>query len=125
MAGKRFVGINGAISSEAICADYESAESFDKIRVGKQGVYSREGFRIRFLSYGDFERVFIRIHEVNGKLCCGKAVFQYFRLVFVRGGKEFADLISENEKAMDQALARIAELSPATAIGFVSKETEA
>ena len=119
MAERKFHGPGGAISSPELSADFEAAESFDKVRVGKLGVYWREGFRLRALPYGSFERVFIRIQEVNGKLCCGKAVFQYFRLVFVRGGKEYADVMSEDEAAMDAALARIAELSPETQIGFV------
>lgn len=118
MSEKKFKGIAGAVSSPEISADYEAAEKFDKLKVGSLGVYYREGFAVRYLSYRDFERVFIRIHEVNGKLCCGKAVFQYFRLVFVQNGKEFADIMSEDEKAMDQALARIAELSPSTLIGY-------
>lgn len=119
MAEKKFHGVGGAVSSAELSADYENAQLFDKVRVGRLGVYAREGFRLRFLSYSDFDRVFIRIQEVNGKLCCGKAVFCYYRLVFVHGGKEFFDVISENEAAMDDALARIAELSPGTNIGFV------
>ena len=118
MSKKIFKGVAGTVSSPEISADYEAAEKFDKVKVGTLGVYYREGFAVRFLSYRDFERVFIRIHEVNGKLCCGKAVFQYFRLVFVRNGKEFADIMSEDEKAMDRALVRIAEMSPNTLIGF-------
>ena len=36
-----------------------------------------------------------------------------------RYGKEIADVISEKEKEMDAALARIGELAPNLAIGFV------
>ena len=118
MADKKFWGVSGPVVSDIVSEDYETAERFDKLKVGKRGVYFRDGFRTRFLAYGDFERAFIRIHEVNGKLCCGKAVFQYFRMVFVRDGKEYADLMSEDEKAMDRALALIAERSPSTLIGF-------
>ena len=119
MAGKRFTGPNGSVERPEVSADYDQAERFDKVRVGRLGVYFREGLRTVFLAYEDFERVFIRIQEVNGRMCCGRAVFAYFRLVFVRGGKEFKEVLSENEKAMDQALERISQLSPATAIGFV------
>ncbi len=118
MADRKFIGVNGPVTSPEVRADFDAAEKYDKLKVGALGVYWRDGLRTRYLAYGDFERVFIRIHEVNGKLCCGKAVFQYFRMVFVRGGKEYADVMSENEKLMDQALARIAQLSPATLIGF-------
>ena len=119
MAGKRFTGVSSIVDSNEVSRDYNNAERFDKIKVGKIGVYFRDGLKIRFLGYNDFERAFIRVQEVNGRLCCGNAVFHYFRLVFVRNGKEYADVMSEDESAMDKALARIAELSPSTQIGFV------
>ena len=81
MAEKRFV-------SAAETADFEQAQVFDKLRVGELGVYFRDGLRNRFVPYGDIDRAFIRIHEVNGRMCCGNAVFHYFRMVFVRDGKE-------------------------------------
>ena len=119
MADKKFAGVKGTVDSVEVAEDFAAAEQFDKVKVGKLGVYFKEGFRPKSLSYQDFDRAFIRINEVDGKLCCGKSTFQYFRLVFVRNGKEFVDVISENEKAMDDALARIKELCPEMATGFV------
>lgn len=118
MAEKKFAGINGAVSSPELAADYESARTFDKVKVGKLGVYYRDGFKIRFMDYSLLERVFIRIQEVNGRMCCGNTIFAYYRLVFVAGGREIGDAISENEQAMDEALALIKQLAPASlAIG--------
>ena len=120
MAEKKFAGVKGvAVPSEA-GADYESAQVFDKVRVGKLGVYFREGFKTRFIPYAYMDRAFIRIQEVNGRMCCGQTTFAYYRLVFVHGGKEFADVISEQEEAMDAALSRIGEMAPNVAIGFVA-----
>lgn len=118
MAEKKFHGIDGSLESAALSADYEGAQRFDKLRVGKLGVYFKEGLKNRFIPYEYIHRAFIRIHEVNGKLCCGTSVFQYFRLVFVHDGKEFADLISEQESTMDKALELIHQLAPDIAIGF-------
>lgn len=117
MAEKKFAGIGGTVSSPEITADHESAREFDKVKVGRLGVYFRDGFKLRFMDYSLLERVFIRIQEVNGRMCCGSTVFAYYRLVFVAGGKEIADTISENEKAMDEALAMIKENAPGLAIG--------
>lgn len=119
MADKKFAGVNGTVNSAEVAEDFAAAQQFDKVRVGKLGVYFKEGFRTRYLSYQDFDRAFIRVNEVDGKLCCGKSTFQYFRLVFVRNGKEFTDVISEDEKAMDDALAQIKAACPEMAIGFV------
>lgn len=121
MANKNFAGIRGPVGTVEVNADYESAPSFDKVRVGKLGVYYRDGFKIRFMDYSLLERVFIRIQEVNGRMCCGNTIFAYYRLVFVSEGREIGDAISENEQAMDQALALIKELAPSLAIGVAEK----
>lgn len=116
-AEKRFITPSGPVSDAAFSEDFGKADRFDKLSVGALGVYYRDGFRIRCIPYADMQRAFIRIHEVNGRMCCGKAVFSYYRMVFVAGGKEYADVMSEDEKLMDAALAAVAERSPHTAIG--------
>ena len=121
----RFSGIHGRITDPAVTEEYEAAERFDKVCVGNTGVFFPYNLSIKYIPYKYIDRVFIRINEVNGRMCCGKAVFQYFRLVFVRDGKEFIDVISEDEKAMDDALAAIAEKAPDVAIGFIGKEQNA
>ena len=119
MAEKKFSSPSGVVSDTAVAADFESAKVFDKAIVGTTGVYFRDGFKIKYVPYSALERAFIRIQEVNGRMCCGRAVFAYYRLVLVVNGKEWGDIMSEDEKAMDDALAEIAQRSPATAIGFV------
>ncbi len=119
MGKKHFRAFNKSFELDKLNADYEQAELFDKLRVGKLGVFYRDGFATVFLAYSDFDRVFIRIHEVTGKLCCGKSTFQYFRVVFVREGKEIADLLGEDEKAFDAALECISSRCPDIAVGFV------
>ena len=46
MAEKKFAGINGAVASPEVSADYEAATVFDKVKVGKLGVYFRDGFKV-------------------------------------------------------------------------------
>lgn len=122
MADKKFKGPDGAISGAQYEADYQSAEKFDTVKVGALGVYYKEGLKVRLMPYDALERVFIRIQEVNGRMCCGNTIFAYYRLVFVRGGKEIGDTISENEKAMDDALALIHVKAPGLAIGVAQRE---
>lgn len=122
MADKKFAGINGVVDTAEVNADYESAVVFDKVRVGKLGVYYRDMLKTRFMDYSLLERVFIRVQAVNGRMCCGTANFEYYRLVFVVDGKEIGDVISENAKATDDALALIAENAPNVKIGFVKEQ---
>ena len=109
----KFSTTKGKLESSELTADYESAEVFEKTRIGKTGVFYPSGFG----PYGELEQAFIRIHEVDGKLCCGKATFYYYRLVLVVNGKEIVDIMSENEAVMDEALAAIAKNAPNVKIG--------
>ena len=118
MAEKKFAGVNGTAESAELSADYKEAKVFDMVRVGKLGVYFREGLKTKYIPYDYIDRVFIRVQEVTGKLCCGSTVFAYFKLVFVHDGKEFADVMSESEKAMDGALACIKETAPSVPTGL-------
>ena len=63
----KFAGLSGSVESSAVNADYESAKLFDKVRVGKLGVYFRDGFKIRYLDYPSLERVFIRVQAAAGR----------------------------------------------------------
>ena len=95
----------------------------DKLRVEHDGVYYKDGFKTKYIPYDKISRTFERIHEVNGKLCCGSTTFQYFRLVFVDAdGKEFADYVTENESEITNALEKIHETAPNIAIGFIDKQ---
>ena len=123
MAEKRFVGTNGSVDAPEISTDYENAQVFERLRVGELGVYFRDGFKIRYIPYEYMERAFIRVQETRSRMCCGQANFNYFRIVFVHDGKEFADYISEKEALMDDALAAIGAHGVTT--GFVKSEAHA
>lgn len=106
------------IKDEKLNNDFENAPKFDKLRVGNYAVYYPDGLKIRVLRYGeDFDHAFIRINEVNGKLCCGSTTFAYYRMVFCKDGKELCDYLSENEAKMDDALAAIAARDSSIKIG--------
>ena len=121
MAEKKFSGPVEGLDGAALAADYESAASFEKLRVGKMAVYYRDGFRVKAVPYAKMERAFIRAQEVRGRMCCGQATFAYFRPVFLVGGKEYAEYLSEDEKAMDAALAKLHELAPEVPVGVAEK----
>ncbi len=122
MAEKKFATPDGAVQSAELTADYERARKFDAVRVGKLGVYYRSGLKTVFLAYPTLERAFIRIQEVNGRMCCGSTTFAYYRLVLIRGGKEYAEVMSESESAMDAVLAAIHENAPELPIGVADQD---
>ena len=120
MAEIKFAGVNGSVDSPEVSADFEAAKVFDKLRVGELGVYFRDGFKTKYIPYEYMDRAFIRVHQTRGRMCCGETTFNYFRIVFVHDGKEFADCLSEKEKETDNALAEIAAHGVTT--GFVKPE---
>lgn len=124
MAEKKFATPDGAVQSAELTADYERARKFDAVRVGKLGVYYRSGLKTVFLAYPTLERAFIRIQEVNGRMCCGSTTFAYYRLVLIRGGKEYAEVMSESESAMDAALAAIHENAPELPVDVADRDGE-
>ncbi len=121
MAEKRFAGLHGPVDSAEVRADHEAAQDFKCLRVGKLGVYYREGFKTRFFAYEEIERAFVRVQEVRGRMCCGQAFFAYFRMVLVAGGREYDYPMSEDEKLMDDALSAIAAAAPALPVGVPGK----
>ena len=80
MAEKKFTGPIQGQDLSALSADYEQADSFDRLRVGKLAVYYRDGFRIKAVPYSRMERAFIRVQQVRGRMCCGETAFLYYRL---------------------------------------------
>ena len=120
MAERKFMGVNGSVSDGSLDADFDNAAVFEKLRIGNLGVYYRDGLKTRFIPYDYMDRAFIRVQETRSRMCCGQTNWNYFRVVFVHDGKEFANYMSESEKAMDDALAALAEHGVTT--GFVKAE---
>lgn len=118
MNNRKFKTPQGTVVSREFTADYEQAKRFDKVKVGKLGVYFRDGLKLRCLPYDSLERVFLRLTEVNGMMCGGGAVFHYFRLVFIVDGKEYVHAIGEDESAFRRALEEIAAVTDKVKIGL-------
>ena len=69
MAARVFAGIRGRVDLPEVSRDFEESTKLDKVRIGRLGVFFRDGFKIRFMEYSLFERVFIRVQQVNLKTC--------------------------------------------------------
>ncbi len=118
MAKNRFYIEGKAVSNPIIGADFAEAPVFDRVRVGKLGIYCESGFRTEFFSYGDVSRAFIRIYEGTAQLCCGAMGYNYTSLVLLdASGKTLKEQYTENEDAMRQALAAISARARQVRIG--------
>ena len=46
-----------------------------RIKLQEQEVEYKKGFKWYTLPYADIVQAYLRVEEVNGKLCCGVAIF--------------------------------------------------
>ena len=96
--------------------DYNSAEAIGRVRFGSLCFYYRDLGVKYYVPYDYIERAFIRISECQPD---DSPAYYYYRLILVHGEKEFANLIFNEEKDADAALARLSELCPDMAVGYV------
>ena len=99
--------------------DYLSAPAIGRVRFGKLAFYYRDLGVHHHVPYDHIERAFVRISECQPD---DSPAYYYSRLILVHGDKEFANLIFNEEKDADDALARLSELCPGMAVGYVAPE---
>ena len=104
------------ISDDAHVEDYKNAPAIGRVRFGELCFYYRDLGVKYYVPYESIERAFIRISETQPD---DSPPIYYYRLILVRGEKEFANLIFNKEEQADEALAKLSERAPDMAVGFV------
>lgn len=104
------------ISDDSHVEDYKNAPAIGRVRFGELCFYYRDLGVKYYVPYESIERAFIRISETQPD---DSPPIYYYRLILVRGEKEFANLIFNKEKEADEALAKLSERAPGMAVGFV------
>lgn len=104
------------VSDEAHADDYRSAEEIGRVRLGKLCLYYRDLGRKYYVPYEYIERSFTRISECQPD---DSPAYYYYRLILVHGEKEFANLIFNDEDDVDRIHARLQEIRPEIAHGYV------
>ena len=104
------------IGDEEHVEDYKNAPAIGRVRFGKLCFYYRDLGVKYYVPYDYIERAFIRISETHPD---DSPAIYYYRLILVHGGKEFANLIFNEEKDADDALARLSECAPDMAVGYI------
>ena len=104
------------ISDDSHVEDYKNAPAIGRVRFGELCFYYRDLGVKYYVPYESIERAFIRISETQPD---DSPPIYYYRLILVREGKEFANLIFNKEEEADEALAKLSERAPDMAVGFV------
>ena len=104
------------VDDPAHADDYNAAEEIGRVRLGKLCLYYRDLGRKYCVPYEYIDRRFTRVSVVEPD--DSPAYFSY-RLILVHGEKEFANLIFNEEADVDKIHARLAEIRPEIAFGYV------
>lgn len=113
-----------AADEDMLRQDWDTADKVEFVRIGEKWLFKKGVFGITYVPYNDILWAYRRIETVNGKLCCGRTVFDihHVRLV-LRNGKDFS-IRFEEKKSAQQLLDVIAEKNPGAEIGY-SEEKKA
>lgn len=104
------------IGDQAHIDDYNAAEQIGRVRLGKLCLYYRDLGVKYYVPYDYIDRTFTRISECQPD---DSPAYYYYRLILVHGEKEFANLIFNDEKDVDRIHARLQEINPSIAYGYI------
>ncbi len=115
--GLRFKGVDKKyIKDEAHIADFKAARKIGRVSIGELCLYYRDLGVKYYVPYEYIDRSFTRISECQPD---DSPAYYYYRLILVHDGKEFANLIFNEEKDVDEIHAILKEKHPGIAHGYV------
>ena len=95
-----------------------------KIRLNEQNLEYKKGFKWVELSYEEIEKAYLRIEEVKGTLCCGRANFDmYFLMLQLKGG-ELLKLECTSKESVKEMLEVLKQKNDRIEIGYKAKEND-
>lgn len=113
----KFHGVDKkTISDDAYIDDYNATEPIGRVRLGKLCLYYRDLGCKYCVPYDYIDRSFVRISECQPD---DSPAYYYYRLILVHDGKEFANLIFNEEKDADRILELLPQIRPEIQIGYI------
>lgn len=86
-------------------AEYSQAVRYENVKLGSHHLFWQPMFRWHRIPLSQVQRVFRRIEDVYGRLCCGGRSFRMEKLVLIlKGGEELEIHIGDNVEAKAKAL---------------------
>ena len=100
--------------AEAEQHGHQGLRKLPRLRLGKHALYYRDLGKDYYVPYDYIDRAFVRISECQPD---DSPAYYYYRVILVHDGKEFANLIINEEEAADRVLERLKEIRPEIQIG--------
>ena len=92
-------------SDAAMDSEFSAAPAFRKIRVGSRHLFWKSGLRWYCIPLADLQRIYRRVEQIVGRLCCGGRTFVIEWLVLVLSdGSELVVHIGDDVKKDAEAL---------------------
>lgn len=96
-----------------------------KVKLNEQNMEYKKGFKWIELSYEEIEKAYLRVEEVSGTLCCGRANFDlYFLMLQLKGG-ELLKLECTSKETVKDILELLKKKNDKIEIGYKAKEDNA
>lgn len=97
----------------------EDDEMEDKrIRLNDQELVYKKGFKWNTIPYDEILQAYLRIEEVNGRLCCGVANFDMYFLVLKTRSDDLIKIEAESKDIVKEILEQLKQKNHEIEIGF-------
>jgi len=118
----RWIHRHSPADEAALQSEYTAARNLGKVRLGEAHLFFSKFSGTSYLSYSQIRHAWIRIEEVNARLCCGRANFdQIFLMVEDNEGSIRRADMKSREQAQN-ALTAISQRNPSAEIGYYKSE---
>lgn len=104
--------------------DFEQAEKFKKVAVGKKCIYYMGFMQTKYLPISEIVWAYMRQEDCTGTLCCGRMEFSSFFLMVTTGYQKQQKTYLKEAKDVKAILSLLEERNPQMESGY-SKEWEA
>ena len=101
--------------------ELSGAPAFSKVRPGERHLFWKSGFRWYAVPFADIQRIYRRVEQVVGRLCCGGKTYVIEWLVLVlRDGREVVLHIGDEvRKKAENLMVHLENTQPQIAYGKV------
>lgn len=102
------------LEDAALEKDRQGARQIGVIKLGKECLHFRAKLKNYYIPYKEMKNCFRRVMGVPAKMCCGKGELRVENLVISDGEKELAVVQLPGERAAQELIKALKEISPST-----------
>lgn len=89
-----------------------------KIKLNDQELIYKKGFKWQSLFYSEIVQAYLRIEEVNGRLCCGVASFDMYFLMIRTSSDELIKIEASSKEIVKEMLEELKQKNSTIEIGY-------